>query len=95
MSEDTGAAHAVLRGDGGCEETTSRFVAACDRPDLTPDVMHAVAARQGLVFLFALGEGATWRILATRSSQCDEGAHRTEAAVYATRRQQGGAPEIS
>jgi hypothetical protein len=25
-----------------------------------------VAGRQGLVFLFALGEGATWRILATR-----------------------------
>ncbi|WP_235022848.1 FAD-dependent monooxygenase [Amycolatopsis alkalitolerans] len=37
--------------------------------DLTPDVMHVVAARPGLVFLFALGEGATWRILATRPWQ--------------------------
>lgn len=35
--------------------------------DLTPDVLHVVAARQGLVFLFAPGEGATWRILATRA----------------------------
>ncbi|WP_312871587.1 FAD-dependent monooxygenase [Amycolatopsis acididurans] len=34
--------------------------------DLTPGVMHVVAARPGLVFLFALGEGATWRLLATR-----------------------------
>jgi 2-polyprenyl-6-methoxyphenol hydroxylase-like FAD-dependent oxidoreductase len=33
---------------------------------LTPGVLHVVAGRQGLVFVFALGEGATWRILATR-----------------------------
>ena len=34
--------------------------------ELTPGVLHVVAGRPGLVFLFALGEGATWRILATR-----------------------------
>lgn len=37
--------------------------------DLTADVLHVVATRQGLVFLFALGEVATWRILATRPCQ--------------------------
>jgi 2-polyprenyl-6-methoxyphenol hydroxylase-like FAD-dependent oxidoreductase len=34
--------------------------------DLAPGVLHVVAGREGLVFVFALGEGATWRILATR-----------------------------
>jgi hypothetical protein len=34
--------------------------------DLTPGVAHAVAARGGLLFVFALGERATWRVLATR-----------------------------
>ncbi len=33
---------------------------------LTPGVLHVVAGREGLVFVFALGETATWRILATR-----------------------------
>lgn len=33
---------------------------------LAPGVLHVAAGRAGLVFLFALGEGATWRILATR-----------------------------
>ena len=33
---------------------------------LAPGVLHVVAGRPGLVFLFALGEGAAWRILATR-----------------------------
>ncbi len=33
---------------------------------LTPGLLHVVAGRRGLVFLFALGEGATWRMLATR-----------------------------
>jgi 2-polyprenyl-6-methoxyphenol hydroxylase-like FAD-dependent oxidoreductase len=33
--------------------------------DLAPDVLHAVAGRAGLVFLFPLGERATWRLLAT------------------------------
>jgi 2-polyprenyl-6-methoxyphenol hydroxylase-like FAD-dependent oxidoreductase len=33
---------------------------------LTPDVLHVVAGRGGLLFLFALGEGATWRLLGTR-----------------------------
>nr|WP_275588472.1 FAD-dependent monooxygenase [Microlunatus panaciterrae] len=36
---------------------------------LTPDVLHVVADRAGLVFLFALGEGATWRLLATRPAR--------------------------
>lgn len=34
--------------------------------DLAPGVLHVVAGRPGLVFVFALGEGATWRVLATR-----------------------------
>lgn len=34
--------------------------------DLAEGVMHVVAGRKGLVFLFALGEGARWRLLATR-----------------------------
>ncbi len=34
--------------------------------DLAPGVAHVVAGRHGLVFLFALGERATWRLLATR-----------------------------
>ncbi|MFP3712607.1 FAD-dependent monooxygenase [Puerhibacterium sp. TATVAM-FAB25] len=39
--------------------------------DLTPGVLHVVVARSGLVFLFALGEGATWRLLATRPARRD------------------------
>ncbi len=34
--------------------------------DLAPDVAHVVAGRHGLLFLFAIGERATWRLLATR-----------------------------
>ncbi len=34
--------------------------------DLAPGILHVVAGREGLVFLFALGEGASWRMLATR-----------------------------
>lgn len=37
--------------------------------DLTPDVLHVVAGRTGLLFLFALGEGATWRLLGTRPAR--------------------------
>ena len=33
--------------------------------DLAPEVSHVVAGRGGLVFLFRLGEQATWRLLAT------------------------------
>ena len=36
---------------------------------LAPGVLHVAAGRGGLVFVFALGEGATWRILATRPSR--------------------------
>jgi hypothetical protein len=38
---------------------------------LTPGVAHVVPGRGGLLFLFALGELATWRILATRPARCD------------------------
>jgi 2-polyprenyl-6-methoxyphenol hydroxylase-like FAD-dependent oxidoreductase len=41
--------------------------------DLAPGRLHVVAAREGLVFLFALGEGASWRLLATRPTR-DTGA---------------------
>ena len=35
-------------------------------PDLERGVAHVVAGRRGLVLVFALGERATWRLLATR-----------------------------
>jgi 2-polyprenyl-6-methoxyphenol hydroxylase-like FAD-dependent oxidoreductase len=34
--------------------------------DLVPGVAHVVVGRRGLLFLFAIGERATWRLLATR-----------------------------
>jgi len=34
--------------------------------DLEPGIAHVVAGRKGLVFVFALGECAPWRLLATR-----------------------------
>lgn len=37
-----------------------------DRGRLTPGVAHVVAGRHGLLFVFPLGERATWRLLATR-----------------------------
>ncbi|MHC6593047.1 FAD-dependent monooxygenase [Arthrobacter sp. C152] len=36
---------------------------------LDPGVLHAAVGRSGLAFLFALGEGATWRLLATRPAE--------------------------
>jgi 2-polyprenyl-6-methoxyphenol hydroxylase-like FAD-dependent oxidoreductase len=33
---------------------------------LAVDVLHVAAGRGGVVFVFALGEGASWRVLATR-----------------------------
>jgi 2-polyprenyl-6-methoxyphenol hydroxylase-like FAD-dependent oxidoreductase len=39
--------------------------------DLGTRAAHVVAARQGLVFLFPLGEQATWRLLATRPAPAD------------------------
>ncbi|MGW1344492.1 FAD-dependent oxidoreductase [Kribbella sp. NPDC002412] len=33
---------------------------------LSPGVVHVAAGRNGLLFVFSLGEGATWRLLATR-----------------------------
>ncbi|GAA3715430.1 FAD-dependent monooxygenase [Terrabacter ginsenosidimutans] len=42
---------------------------------LAPGMLHVAAGRHGLVFLFALGEGATWRLLGTRPAGPDgEGA---------------------
>lgn len=38
------------------------------RGELEPGVAHVVAGRRGLLFLFALGERAPWRLLATRRS---------------------------
>lgn len=37
--------------------------------DLSPGVLHVVVGRPGLVFLFALGEGGGWRVLATRPAR--------------------------
>ena len=34
--------------------------------DLSPGVAHVVAGRQGVLFVLAIGERATWRLLATR-----------------------------
>ena len=39
--------------------------------DLTPGVVHVAAGRDGLLFVFSLGEGTTWRVLATRPTQGD------------------------
>ncbi|QWZ09856.1 FAD-dependent monooxygenase [Nocardioides panacis] len=41
---------------------------------LAPGVLHVGVGRAGLVFLFALGECATWRLLATRPAHDDGGA---------------------
>lgn len=39
--------------------------------DLAPGVVHVVAGRRGLLFLFALGEQAAWRLLATQPATPD------------------------
>ena len=39
--------------------------------ELTGDCAHVVAGRDGLVFVFRLGERATWRLLATRPAGAD------------------------
>ena len=39
--------------------------------DLASGVAHVVAGRRGLLFVFALGERATWRLLATRPAGPD------------------------
>ena len=41
--------------------------------DLATGVTHVVAGRAGLVFIFSLGEGAAWRLLATRAAESDAG----------------------
>jgi 2-polyprenyl-6-methoxyphenol hydroxylase-like FAD-dependent oxidoreductase len=61
---------------GWCGSTYDREVVLADLdleadPDLEPGVAHVVAGRQGLVFLFALGEQAPWRLLATRAALPD------------------------
>ena len=40
--------------------------------DLAADGVHVLAGRDGLVFLFRLGERATWRLLATRPAGADQ-----------------------
>jgi 2-polyprenyl-6-methoxyphenol hydroxylase-like FAD-dependent oxidoreductase len=40
--------------------------------DLARGVAHVVAGRRGLVFIFALGERATWRLLATVPARHDQ-----------------------
>jgi hypothetical protein len=40
--------------------------------DLPHDAAHVVAGRRGLLFLFAVGEHATWRMLATRPAGADD-----------------------
>jgi 2-polyprenyl-6-methoxyphenol hydroxylase-like FAD-dependent oxidoreductase len=42
--------------------------------DLEPGMLHVVAGREGLLFVFALGEGASWRLLATRPSRDEHSA---------------------
>jgi 2-polyprenyl-6-methoxyphenol hydroxylase-like FAD-dependent oxidoreductase len=42
--------------------------------DLEPGVLHVVAGKDGLVFVFALGEGASWRLLATRPGRDEHSA---------------------
>lgn len=39
--------------------------------DIKPGMAHAVVGSRGLLFLFALGEYATWRLLATRPAGSD------------------------
>jgi 2-polyprenyl-6-methoxyphenol hydroxylase-like FAD-dependent oxidoreductase len=39
--------------------------------DLDPGVLHVAVGDSGLAFLFALGEGATWRMLATRRADAE------------------------
>lgn len=41
---------------------------------LAPGMLHVAAGRRGLVFVFALGEGATWRVLGTRAAGTGGGA---------------------
>jgi 2-polyprenyl-6-methoxyphenol hydroxylase-like FAD-dependent oxidoreductase len=42
---------------------------------VSPDTVHVVVAAPGLVFLFPLGEHATWRLLATRRAAPTEVVH--------------------
>ncbi|MFP5311366.1 MAG: FAD-dependent monooxygenase, partial [Actinomycetes bacterium] len=45
-----------------------------DSRTLDPGLLHVAVGSAGLAFLFALGEGATWRMLATRPAQPQPGA---------------------
>jgi 2-polyprenyl-6-methoxyphenol hydroxylase-like FAD-dependent oxidoreductase len=49
--------------------------------ELEPDIAHVVTGRGGLLFLFALGERAPWRLLATRPASRHLLADRSEPAV--------------
>ena len=41
--------------------------------DLSPGVAHVFAGRQGVLFVLAIGERATWRLLATRDEASGNG----------------------
>ena len=51
--------------------------------DLAPGSSHAVVARGGILFVFALGERATWRLLATRPARPDGAAGQPGGPVVA------------
>ena len=48
--------------------------------DLAGDAARVVAGRHGLLFVFRLGEQATWRLLATRPAGCGSVAARVSSA---------------
>ncbi len=57
--------------------------------DLARGVAHVVIGGRGLLFLFALGEGATWRLLATVPSGTDQLAYGVPGPPVALERLQG------
>ena len=58
------------RGEAYAEEVVLADVEL--EADLAPGVLHVAAGRPGLAFVFALGEGATWRVLTTRRRSASE-----------------------
>jgi 2-polyprenyl-6-methoxyphenol hydroxylase-like FAD-dependent oxidoreductase len=57
--------------------------------DLAADVLHVGVGRDGIVFVFALGEGAHWRVLATRpcpAGRAESGQPEGEASVSVVQR---------
>ena len=58
-------------GPGGPTPWRSCSLTPNSTGDLAGDSAHVVAGRHGLVFVFRLGERATWRLLATRPAGAD------------------------